>query len=98
MPENDSQHPGTREPKGFTVHSSNLASEYAREQGWGINEEERTKTPQQKQQYDGGKDYDYGARDFGDAAVDTSSAQPAAERNKARPARQSPSGQKSPRP
>lgn len=30
---------GTHEPKGFTVHSSGLASEYAREQGWGINED-----------------------------------------------------------
>ncbi len=85
MPEKDSQHSDTREPQGFTVHSGGLASEYARELGWGINEEERTKTPQQKQDYDGGKDYDYGAQDFGDTAVDTSvdtsSAQPGAKRN-----------------
>ena len=67
MPEKESQHSDTREPQGFTVHSGGLASEYARELGWGINEEERTKTPQQKQDYDGGKDYDYGAQDFGDA-------------------------------
>ena len=90
MPENDSQHPDKHEPKGFTVHTSNLASEYARELGWGLNEEERTRTPQEKQDYDGGKDYDYGARDFGDTAQDTSSAQSAAERNKARPARHNP--------
>ena len=96
MPENDSQRkrddesrtPGTRAPQGFTVHSSGLASEYARELGWGINEEERTKTPRQKQDYDGGRNYDYGAQDFGDTAVDTSQAQPLAEQNKQRQMRQ----------
>ena len=88
MPEQDTQHQGTRVPQGFTVHSSGLASEYAREQGWGINEEERTKTPRQKQNYDGGRDYDYGARDFGDEAEDAGSARPAGERNRARPIRQ----------
>jgi hypothetical protein len=65
-----------RAPQGFTVHSGGLASEYAREQGWGINEEERTRTPRQKQDEDGGTDYDYGARDFGDTARDTGPAQP----------------------
>lgn len=85
MPEKDSQQSGPRVPQGFTVHSSGLASEYAREQGWGINEDERTKTPQKKQDYDGGRNYDYGARDFGDSAVDTSTARPPAERNKTRP-------------
>jgi len=94
MPDKDSQQPDKREPKGFTVHSSNLASEYARELGWGINEDERTKTPQEKQDYDGGKDCDYGARDFGDTAVDTSSAQAAIERNKARRSRHNQSRQK----
>lgn len=72
----------TRAPQGFTVHSSGLASEYAREQGWGINEEERKKTPTQKQDYDGGRNYEYGARDFGDTAADTSAAQSAANRSK----------------
>jgi hypothetical protein len=83
MPEKDSQHPDAHVPQGFTVHSSGLASEYAREQGWGINEEERTKTPRQKQGYDGGTNYEYGAQDFGDTAEDTSSAPPMADRNKA---------------
>lgn len=64
------------EPKGFTTHTSGPASEYAREQGWETNEEQRAQTPKEKQPYDGGRDYDYGARDFGDTAVDTSSAQP----------------------
>ncbi len=82
MPEKDTQEP--REPQGFTVHSGGLASEYAREQGWGINEDERTSTPKQKQDYDGGRETDYGARDFGDSAKDTSSAQ----MPKARPVRQ----------
>lgn len=86
-PENDSHAQGTRVPQGFTVNSSGLASEYARELGWGINEEERTKTPGQKQDYDGGRNYDYGARDFGDTAEDTSSAKTPAERNKTRQTR-----------
>ncbi len=90
--ENDARHQGTREgtrvPQGFTVHSSGLASEYARELGWGINQEERTKTPHQKQNYDGGRNYNYGARDFGDSAADTSSAQTAVESNKSRHTRQ----------
>lgn len=75
MPEKDMQNPETREPQGFTVHRSGLASEYARELGWGINEEERTKTAKQKQDYDGGREYEYGAQDFGDKAEDTRSAQ-----------------------
>lgn len=87
MPGKDSNTSGTREsgthePQGFTVHSSGLASEYAREQGWGINEDERTKTPKQKQDYDGGRNYDYGAQDFGDTAKQTGTAQPPVERNK----------------
>jgi len=89
----DSQHKDShdqevRRPQGFTVHSSGLASEYAREQGWGINEEERTKTPGEKQDYDGGRNYDYGARDFGDSAIDASSSRAAADPNRTRPMRQ----------
>jgi hypothetical protein len=72
------QDPARNEPSGFTPHSGSLTSEYAREQGWGLNERERTKGPEQKQDIDGGRDYDYGPRDFGDTAVDTSSAQPRA--------------------
>lgn len=87
MTEKETQNQGTRLPQGFTIHSSGLASEYAREQGWGINEEERTKTPRQKQDYDGGKDYEYGAADFGDTAVDTRSAKPPADRSRSKPGR-----------
>jgi len=64
----------SHDPQGFTPRSGRAASEYAREQGWQTNEEERTKTPTEKQPYDGGKDYDYGAQDFGDTPVDTSAA------------------------
>lgn len=69
-----------REPRGFTPRTSRLASEYAREQGWDINEEQRAQTPREKQPYDGGRDYDYGARDFGDTAEDASRAQSSEER------------------
>lgn len=65
-----------REPAGFTPRTSKRASEFAREQGWQTNEDERTSTPQEKQEYDGGTDYDYGAQDFGDTPRDTSSAKP----------------------
>jgi hypothetical protein len=87
MAEKENQSPNLRQPAGFTTHSSGLASEYAREQGWEMNEEERTKTPSQKQDYDGGSDYSYGARDFGDAAFDARSAQIAPERSRAVPGR-----------
>lgn len=65
-----------REPAGFTPRTGGLSSEYAREQGWDLDEEQRAKTPREKQEYDGGRDYDYGPQDFGDTATDTSSAQP----------------------
>lgn len=65
-----------REPRGFTQRSGGLTSEYAREQGWDTNEEQRAQTPREKQPCDGGRDYDYGARDFGDTAEDTSGAAP----------------------
>jgi hypothetical protein len=61
-----------REPLGFTPRTAGLASEYAREQGWDINEEQRAQTPREKQKYDGGRDYDYGAQDIPDEPVDKS--------------------------
>lgn len=87
MPEKESQTPEPHLPSGFTPKTSGLASEYARELGWGIKVEERTQTPKQKQDFDGGKDYDYGPRDFGDTAVDTSSARVPAQPAKAKPGR-----------
>lgn len=68
----------TREPLGFTDHTRSLSGEYAHEQGWGLNEAERTALPNEKQAFEGGTDYDYGARDFGDTAVDTSAVVPSA--------------------
>ncbi len=70
------------EPVGFGEHTRGLSGEYAHEQGWGLNEEERTKLPEEKQAEDGGTDYEYGARDFGDTAVDTSAVQPSPETEK----------------
>ncbi len=81
-------HENALRPSGFTTHSGGLASEYAREQGWGINEEERTRAALAKQDYEGGRDYDYGARDFGDSAGDTRPAPPAPARVKSRESRQ----------
>jgi hypothetical protein len=65
-------------PAGLTPHTAGLASEYAREQGWGTNQDERTKAPTGKQSADGARDYEYGAADFGDDATDTSAAKPRA--------------------
>lgn len=68
-----------REPRGFSEHTRKSPSENAHEQGWGLNEENRTKLPQGEQVQEGGTDYEYGARDFGDTPVDTSAARPAPE-------------------
>lgn len=67
-----------REPLGFGEHTRRISGERAHEQGWELNEEERRKLPGEKQDYEGGTDYDYGAQDFGDTPVDTSAAKPAA--------------------
>ena len=61
----------SREPRGFGEHTRGLAGEYAHEQGRGLDEEERTKQPAAAQDTDGGTDYEYGARDFGDDPVNT---------------------------
>ena len=58
------------EPRGFGEHVRGLAGEYAHEQGWGLNEAERTAVPEERQPTYGGKEYDYGARDFGDEPSD----------------------------
>lgn len=60
------------EPRGFGEHARGLSGEYAHEQGWGLNEAERTALPKTRQPTYGGKDYDYGARDFGDEPTDMS--------------------------
>jgi hypothetical protein len=72
------------EPRGFGEHSRGLAGEYAHEQGWGLNEEERKATPAERQPEDGGTDYEYGAQDFGDTPEDTSGAVAASTQTKAK--------------
>jgi hypothetical protein len=76
---NAAAEPYAEEPRGFGNHTRGLAGEYAHEQGWGLNEQERVKQPEEKQDLDGGTDYEYGARDFGDSPVDTSGVQPSPE-------------------
>lgn len=72
MAENNKVEPDeAAQPRGFGEHSRGLASEYAHEQGWGLNEEERTRQDAAPQDMDGGTDYEYGARDFGDEPVNT---------------------------
>ncbi len=53
------------EPRGFGTHTRGLAGEYAHEQGWGLEEDQRTKLPDTPQD----TDYEYGARDFGDEPI-----------------------------
>jgi hypothetical protein len=74
-----------KEPQGFGEHTRKAPSENAHEQGWGLNEEERRRLAEQGRGSQGGTDYDYGARDFGDNPVDTSSAEPRTD-GKTRPA------------
>ena len=71
---NKNDAPHHEEPRGFGEHTRGLAGEYAHEQGWQLNEENRLKQPEGKQNTDGGLDYDYGAQDFGDKPVNTEGA------------------------
>ena len=87
MAEKGTQREGARLPHGFTVRSAGPASEKARELGWGINEEERTKTPMQKQNYDGGTANDKGPQEFSHTPLSAVSAKPPADRPKSRPGR-----------
>ena len=70
MAEQEKTNEETPEPRGFGEHARGLAGEYAHEQGWGLNEAERTALPEDRQPTYGGKEYDYGARDFGDEPTD----------------------------
>jgi hypothetical protein len=57
------------EPRGFGEHTRGLPGEYAHEQGWGLDEEERVRRAASPQDTDGGNDYNYSAQDFGDDPV-----------------------------
>jgi hypothetical protein len=70
MPENIEKYKPV-EPRGFGPRSRGLSGEYAHEQGWGLDVDERTKISTSPQDTDGGTDYEYGARDFGDEPVNT---------------------------
>jgi hypothetical protein len=56
-----------KEPQGFTEETNGHSSEAAQEQGWDLNEDERTSPPKNRPAHYGGKGFDYGAQDFGDA-------------------------------
>jgi hypothetical protein len=56
----------TKEPAGLGEHAHGHTAEIAHEQGWGSNEDERTKQPEGRPAHYGGNGYDYGAQDFGD--------------------------------
>ncbi len=62
------------EPRGFGERARGLAGEYAHEQGWGLNEAERTALPKGREPNYGGAEYDYSARDFGDEPTDMTAA------------------------
>ena len=83
---NDSN--STRRPKGFSPGLRGPAGENAHEQGWQLNEEERTRTAKSMTGKTGGRDYNYGARDFGDRPVDTSSTDHQSSSGQQTPARQ----------
>lgn len=59
---------GQKEPSGLGEHERGPASEKAHEQGWGLNEDQRTEQPEGRPAHYGGKGFDYGAQDFGDTA------------------------------
>jgi hypothetical protein len=87
MPIQPKQEAEGPEPRGFGAHSRGLSGEYAHEQGWGLNLEQRKRESGQSQNTDGGTDYDYGAQDFGDQPVNTRLAPGAAGRSQNRVAK-----------
>ena len=60
---------GSNEPRGLGEHTRGLSGEYAHEQGWGLDEEERRRQAAAPQDTDGGNDYNYSAQDLGDEPV-----------------------------
>jgi hypothetical protein len=77
-PENETEQPDQqRGPRGLGVRTHGLASEYSQEQGWGTNTSDRTKGDTNSA--NGGTDYDYGARDFGEVPSNQADVQPSQE-------------------
>jgi hypothetical protein len=60
------------EPRGLDDRNLGPTAEAAHEQGWQINEDQRTTPPPGKPAHYGGKDYNYGAQDLGDTPEDMS--------------------------
>ncbi len=83
MEDQKSAHPD--EPRGFGTHTRGLAGEYAHEQGWGLEEDQRTRLPNTPQDTDGGTDYEYGARDFGDEPINAARVLEASDQTSALP-------------
>lgn len=65
-----------RRPRGFSPGTTGAAGANAHEQGWQLNEEERSNTAKSLVGKTGGTDYNYGAQDFGDTPEDMSSLRP----------------------
>jgi hypothetical protein len=65
----DEEKDKAREPLGFGKRTRGLPGEYAHEQGWGLDVEERTRQGGPPRDTDGGSEYNYSAQDFGDDPV-----------------------------
>jgi len=72
MAQTKAQETRKRIPKGFVQGNGGLASEYAREMGWDLNEDERRRSATDKQDADGDVDHDYGTADLGGEEKKTS--------------------------
>lgn len=53
MTDHSPRRDNTSEPRGFGRHSRGLSGEYAHEQGWGLNMEQRKRQSMQPQNVDG---------------------------------------------
>lgn len=73
-----------QEPRGFSEHTRKRSSEHAHELGWGLNEDERRRIPNDgRKAYGGTHDAD-GAQSFGDEPI-RARAEEAQDRNRASP-------------
>ena len=64
--ENSTRSGAGPEPRGFGEHTRGLSGEYAHEQGWGLDEAERTRISFQPRDAEGSTDYDHRGHDFGE--------------------------------
>jgi len=70
------------EPRGFSEHTRKRSSENAHELGWGLNEDERRRIPNEGRKGYGSTDYACGAQDFGDEASRVSAEATAKDRSR----------------